>query len=100
MMHPALLLDPVIAAAFSLGFPFLFWRLRSSLASQLLLGILLVSTVVGYVPPVATFVGDNIVLPGQLWRLAWPISMAALLTLGWHLPADAFPCPNGGSLSP
>jgi hypothetical protein len=83
MMHPALLLDPAIAAVFSLGFPILLLRLRSSLASQLLFGIFLVSTVVGYVPPVATFVGDNIVLPGHLWRLAWPIPLAALLTLGW-----------------
>ena len=24
-------------------------------------------------------------LPGQLWRLAWPIPLAALLTLGWLL---------------
>jgi hypothetical protein len=36
-----------------------------------------------YVPPVATFVGDRIVLPGQLWRLAWPIPLAAALSLGW-----------------
>jgi hypothetical protein len=36
-----------------------------------------------YVPPIATFVGDNLVLPGQLWRLAWPIPLAALLALGW-----------------
>ncbi|HEU4494445.1 MAG TPA: hypothetical protein VFR69_09645, partial [Rubrobacteraceae bacterium] len=38
MMHPALLLDPAIAAAFILGGPFLALRLRSSLAAQLLLG--------------------------------------------------------------
>jgi hypothetical protein len=83
MMHPSLLLNPVIATALFLGIPFLLWRLRKSLAAQLLLGVLLVATVVCYVPPVATFVGDNIVLPGQLWRLAWPIPLAALLTLGW-----------------
>jgi hypothetical protein len=35
------------------------------------------------VPPVATFLGDNLVLPGQLWRLAWPIPLAVMLTLGW-----------------
>jgi len=83
MMHPSLLLDPVIAAAFFLGFPFLLWRLRSSLAAQLLLGMMYLATVVVYVPPIATFVGDNVVLPGQLWRLAWPIPLAALLALGW-----------------
>jgi Family of unknown function (DUF6077) len=83
IMHPSLLLDPVIAAAFLLGGPFLLWRLNRSLAAQLLLGVLVFTTVVVYVPPIATFLGDNVVLPGQLWRLAWPIPLAALLTLGW-----------------
>ncbi len=83
IMHPSLVLNPVILIAFLLGLPFLLWRLRSSLAAQLLLGVLLLTTVVCYVPPIATFVGDRIVLPGQLWRLAWPIPLAALLTLGW-----------------
>jgi uncharacterized membrane protein len=36
-----------------------------------------------YVPSIATFLGDNVVLPGQIWRLAWPIPLAALLALGW-----------------
>jgi hypothetical protein len=38
-----------------------------------------------YVPPITTFLGDNVVLPGQIWRLAWPIQLAAVLTLGWLL---------------
>jgi hypothetical protein len=83
MMHPSLILDPVILLAFVLGVPFLIWHLRRSLAAQLLFGALFLSVFVCYVPPIATFVGDNIVLPGQLWRLAWPIPLAALLTLGW-----------------
>jgi Family of unknown function (DUF6077) len=83
IMHPSLILNPVILAAFLLGLPFLLWRLRRSLAAQLLFGTLVLTIVVCYVPPVATFVGDRIVLPGQLWRLAWPIPMAAVLTLGW-----------------
>ena len=83
MMHPSLILNPVILGAYLLGAPFLLWRLRTNVAAQLLLGVLLVSIFVCYVPPIATFVGDNIVLPGQLWRLAWPIPLAALLTLGW-----------------
>src|SRR5215218_6600041 len=85
IMHPSLILDPFIAAAFLLGVPFLLWRLNRSLAAQLLLGVLVFTTVVVYVPPIATFLGDNVVLPGQLWRLAWPIPLAALLTLGWLL---------------
>ena len=83
IMHPSLILDPVILVALLLGVPFLLWRLRRNLAAQLLFGMLLLAIVVCYVPPIATFVGDKIVLPGQLWRLAWPIPLAALLTLGW-----------------
>jgi hypothetical protein len=41
--------------------------------------------VVVYVPQITTFLGDNVVLPGQIWRLAWPIQLAAVLTLGWLL---------------
>jgi hypothetical protein len=83
IMHPSLILNRVILVALLLGVPFLLWRLRRSLAAQLLFGVLLLATVVCYVPPIATFVGDRIVLPGQLWRLAWPIPLAALLALGW-----------------
>ena len=83
IMHPSLILDRVILTALVLGLPFLLWRLRSSLAAQLLFGVLVLTTVVVYVPPIATFVGDKIVLPGQLWRLAWPIPLAAMLALGW-----------------
>jgi hypothetical protein len=85
IMHPSLLLDPVIAAAFLLGFPFLLWRLGRSLAARLLLGTLYVTMVVVYVSPITTFLGDNVVLPGQIWRLAWPIQLAAVLALGWML---------------
>jgi hypothetical protein len=85
MMHPSLILDPLIATAFLIGLPFLLWRLRRSLASRLLFGTFYVTTLVVYVPPIATFLGDNVVLPGQIWRLAWPIQLAAMLTLGWVL---------------
>jgi hypothetical protein len=83
VMHPSLILNRVILTALVLGLPFLLWRLRRSLSARLLFGVLVLAVVVCYVPPVATFVGDRIVLPGQLWRLAWPIPLVALLTLGW-----------------
>ena len=82
-MHPWLLLNPVILGTYVLGTPFLMWRLKSSLAAQLLLGGLAMVTVAVYVPPVATFVGEELIAPGQLWRLSWPISLLALLTAGW-----------------
>src|SRR5215218_7838034 len=63
IMHPSLLLDPVIATAFVIGLPFLLWRLKRSLAAQLLFGVMYVTTVVVYVPPITTFLGDNVVLP-------------------------------------
>jgi hypothetical protein len=85
IMHPSLLLDPVIATALLIGLPFLLWRLKISLAARLLLGALFATMLVVYVPPITTFLGDNVVLPGQIWRLAWPIQLAAVLTLGWLL---------------
>jgi uncharacterized protein DUF6077 len=83
IMHPWVVLDPVVLGALLLGVPFLVRRLKGSLAAQLLLGMLLLSVFVCYVPPVATFVGDHVILPGQLWRLAWPIPPAAVLVVGW-----------------
>ena len=85
MMHPSLLLDPVIVAAFLVGLPFLLWRLEKSLAARLLFGTMYLTAVVVYVPMIATYLGNEVVLPGQLWRLAWPIQLAAMLTLGWLL---------------
>ncbi len=85
IMHPSLLLDPIIAVAYMLGVPFLLWRVQRSVAAQLLFGTMFLTTVAVYVPPVATFLGDNVVLPGQIWRLAWPIPLATLLAFGWLL---------------
>jgi hypothetical protein len=83
MMDPYLLHDPIILGALLLGLPFLLPRLKQALAAQLLAGTLILVTVVCYVPPIATFFGNNIVVPGQLWRLAWPLPLAAVLTAGW-----------------
>lgn len=83
MMHPSLLLDPFLAVAFLASVPFLLWRVERSIAAQLLLGTMLLTTFAVYVPPVTTLLGDELVLPGQIWRLAWPIPLAALLAFGW-----------------
>lgn len=83
IMHPYLILNPVILGTYLLGVPFLLWRVRSSLAAQLLLGALAMVTVVVYVPPVATFVGEEMVGPNLIYRLAWPIPLLALITAGW-----------------
>jgi hypothetical protein len=85
IMHPWLLLNPVILGTYVVGVPFLLWRVRTSVAAQLLLGGLAVVTVAVYIPPVATFIGDHLIVPGLLWRLAWPIPLLALITTGWML---------------
>jgi hypothetical protein len=83
IMHPWLLFNPVILGAYVFGVPFLLWRVRTSVAAQLLLGGLAVVTIAVYVPPIATFIGENLIVPGLLWRLAWPIPLLALITTGW-----------------
>lgn len=83
IMHPALLLDPTVMTAYLIGVPFLLWRLKRGIAAQLLLGTLIFVAIVDYVPQIATFVGDKLILPWQLHRLAWAISLTAMLTVTW-----------------
>jgi hypothetical protein len=85
IMHPWLLLNPVILGTYVFGVPFLLWRVRTNVAAQLLLGALAVVTGAVYIPPVATLIGNNLIVPGLLWRLAWPIPLLALITTGWML---------------
>ncbi|CAN5792443.1 hypothetical protein BH23ACT11_BH23ACT11_16550 [soil metagenome] len=82
IMHPALVLNPVIAAAYLIGVPFLIWRMDRSLSAQLLLGMLLFTPLLVYIPAISTFIGQFIG-PWLIYRLAWPIPLAALLTIGW-----------------
>ena len=82
IMHPSLILNPVIAASYLIGVPFLVWRVGRSLAAQLLLGVLVFFAVLVYFPPLASFAGE-FVRPWLIYRLAWPIPLAALLTVGW-----------------
>lgn len=85
IMHPWLIMNPVILGSYILGIPFLLWRIKTSLAAQLLLGALAVVTVAVYVPPVTTFIGEELVGPNLIWRLAWPVPLLALLAVGWML---------------
>lgn len=82
IMHPSLVLNPVIGAAYLIGVPFLIWRAGRSLAAQALLGILLFFAALVYFPPLASLAGEY-VRPWLIYRLAWPIPPAALLTVGW-----------------
>lgn len=83
--HPSLLLDPAMLGAYLLGVPFLVWKVKQakeSLAAQLLLGVLAFVPVVTFVPYTATLISD-IISPWMLYRLTWPLLLAALLVLGW-----------------
>ena len=82
IMHPSLVLNPIIAGAYLVGIPFLIWRVKRSLAAQMLLGLLLFFAFLVYFPPVASFAAQ-FVRPWLIYRLAWPIPLAALLTVGW-----------------
>lgn len=82
IMHPALLLNPVVLAACALGVPFLLIQLKKSLAARLLLGVLVFTPLLIYIPPISTPLAE-VVGPWVLARLAWPISLAAPLVLAW-----------------
>jgi tetratricopeptide (TPR) repeat protein len=86
VMHPSLLLQPIVLAAYAFGAPFLAWRAwrAGDIGAQLVLGTLLLSPVLLYVPPVTTFLG-GFVGPWTIWRLAWPLELAAFLAVGWVL---------------
>lgn len=82
ILHPSVLLSPAIVGAYAVGVPFLLWRVRQSVPAQALLGILALVPALLYFPPVATLLA-NAIDPWHLWRLAWPLPLAAVLTLGW-----------------
>ncbi len=84
MMHPSLLLNPAMIAAYALATSFVIVRLRRSLAAQLLLGVLLFTPLLIYVPPISTPLA-NIIGPWVLVRLSWPLSLAAPLVIAWVL---------------
>lgn len=82
IVHPAVLLSPGILAAYVLGLPFLIFHLRKSLAARLLLGVLVFTPFLIYLPPISTRLAE-IVGPWVLPRFSWPILLAAPLVLGW-----------------
>ncbi|HEV8044306.1 MAG TPA: DUF6077 domain-containing protein, partial [Rubrobacter sp.] len=82
IVHPSLILNPVVVAVYVVGVPFLVWRLKKSLAARLLLGILVLAPVSIFVPFIARPLGE-VIGPWVLIRFSWPLTLAAMLTLGW-----------------
>jgi tetratricopeptide (TPR) repeat protein len=81
VMHPSLILQPVHILAF-LALPFLFLRRRRSRAACLLFGMLIFITLVMLFPPLTDAIG-TFVTPSLIYRLHWPLSLAAVMTVGW-----------------
>ena len=103
ILHPRLILQPVQILAF-LALPFLFRRMRKSRPARLLFGMLVLVTLLLIFPPTADILG-TLVTPSLLYRLHWPISIAAVITVGWlswelleKLPANRFNLAGAASL--
>ena len=84
IVHPALLLNPAVIAAYALAISFVLFRLRRDLAAQLLIGMLVFTPFLIYTPPISTPLA-NIIGPWVLVRLSWPISLAVPLVVGWAI---------------
>lgn len=82
IMHPSLLLNPAVLAAYALSVSFVIFRYQRDFAAQLLLGVLFFTPLLIYVPFISTPLA-NIVGPWVLVRLSWPIALAAPLVIGW-----------------
>ena len=83
VLHPAAILDLLNLIAV-LGLPFLVWRLRRSLPARLLLGTLVLIPPLLYFQPTGKLIGQ-LITPWLLYRLVWPVPLAAALTIGWCL---------------
>ena len=81
VMHPSLILQPLHIPAF-LALPFLFRRRRRSRSACLLFGMLFFITFAVMFPPIADAMGEFIT-PSLFYRLHWPLSLAAVMTVGW-----------------
>ncbi len=81
ILHPRLILQLIQIPAF-LALPILFRRMKRSRSARLLFGMIVFVTLVLVIPPTAEILG-TLVTPSLLYRLAWPLSIAAVLTVGW-----------------
>jgi tetratricopeptide (TPR) repeat protein len=82
-LHPSVILEPVIIAAYIL-LPFIIYQARKHNAARLFLGTLILLPVLLYIPIFAALVG-RVVTPFLIWRLAWPLHLFSILTIGWGL---------------
>ncbi len=81
ILHPAIILQPVILLGFLFA-PLLVLHLRKSNAARLIVASMVAMPLLLYVPPLAALAG-KFVTPYLLWRLAWPLPLLAILAIGW-----------------
>lgn len=80
ILHPAIILQPVILAAY-LMLPVILLKMRRNYLVQLTAGTLILLPILLYIPFLAKLVG-KVVTPYLLWRLAWPLPLFAVLAIG------------------
>jgi tetratricopeptide (TPR) repeat protein len=83
ILHPAIILEPIILAAYVLSPIILLKKWKHNFA-RLIVGALILLPVLLYLPPFAALVG-RAVTPYLIWRLAWPLPLLAVLAIGWIL---------------
>ena len=81
ILHPSIILQPAILFGYLL-LPILIFRVRKDPAARLIVPTLIILPMILYIPQIAKIAG-KFVTPYLLWRLAWPISLFAVLTIGW-----------------
>jgi tetratricopeptide (TPR) repeat protein len=83
ILHPSIVLRPLILLGYLLS-PLLLLRLRQSNAARFIIASMVALPLLLYVPPLAAIVG-KFVTPFLLWRLAWPLPLLSVLTIGWAI---------------
>jgi len=81
ILHPSIILQPVILLGFIL-LPAVFRDFRKNNGARLILSSMIILPVVLFIPIFTGLVG-RLVTPYLLWRLAWPLETFAVLSIGW-----------------
>jgi tetratricopeptide (TPR) repeat protein len=83
ILHPSIILTPVLLLGFLGLIPNWRWK-RERLFTIFIACSLVIMTILYYFPPLAQLVG-RFVTPYLLWRLAWPLPVFAILSIGLFL---------------
>mgnify|MGYP001056959352 CR=1 FL=1 len=79
ILHPIVILEPVIIAAYIL-MPSVIFSARKTYLSRLVIGSLFILPILLYTPTFAGLAG-RVVTPYLIWRLAWPFPLLAVMAV-------------------